>query len=319
MLAPTRRGPDDDSEVAARPGSAGAADLARLVADLPPLSRTLLLPIVARAREDARASAFRDPVAATIVRRLEAVAADDLARARRDRLTAAAVVARAIALDRMVAAAIARRPERPVVNLGAGLDTRRSRLDRRPPDHDADAGPPWFDLDLESACRLREAMLGPAVPGPDMLGLGDGAIVTADVRRPGWDRGLPPGPLLLVAEGLLPFLARGEVDALVADVARHRPGSELVADVVGPVLQVIPRIARVLRGTGVRFAWSCRRASDLERAAATVRVLEEVHAIDVTEAPWGAVRRLRRLPEVRRTLRFVRLGLGPAEDAVASA
>lgn len=271
----------------------------RLLGRLSPLSRTLLLPVAARAFESRRrGGCLHDPAAEAVVAALPSAARPDLDRARRDRLTRAAVVARTVALDRLVATSLRTRPA-AVVNLGAGLDTRRRRLA-------AASGPPWWHVDLEPALRLRRSLL------PD--GPGERALA-GDALDPAWiDAVHADGPLLLVAEGLLPFLPQDDVIALVRTVAARRPGSTLVADVVGPMLVRGPALVRMLRGTGVRFAWAYRTGRDLgagdDPASPPIRVVDDRPAIDVRAAPWGPVRGLRRLPVVRRTLRFVRMRLG---------
>jgi len=100
---------------------------------------------------------------------------------------------------------------RHVVELGCGLSTRRERL------RDVDIAT-WVDVDLPEVIALRSEW---GVSG------GIGRSVT-DHR---WMDDLSPD--LIVAEGLLYYLPRAEVDALLAAMRERFPGAALLMDVIG--------------------------------------------------------------------------------------
>lgn len=111
---------------------------------LGPVQETLLIPVYARALETARPRPlFRDAMSTEMVRRIDY----DLSRFDQATNVIRDVVVRTDLLDERVAAFIAGNPFGQVINLGAGLDTRLSRLDN--------SSIHWVDLDIPDAIELR--------------------------------------------------------------------------------------------------------------------------------------------------------------------
>ena len=92
----------------------------------------------------------------------------------------------------MVRQFVLRQPDAVVLDLGAGLDGRMFRVNP-PPTVD------WYDIDFPEVVDLRRKLL----PAPaNAHGIG------ADLTDPDWLHRIPNDrPTLLVADGLVPFLA----------------------------------------------------------------------------------------------------------------
>src|SRR4029079_6073330 len=102
------------------------------------------------------------------------------------------VALRSAQFDAMIDAYLDRHPEAVVLHLGCGLHSRGLRMAR--PD-----GGPWYDVDLPNVIALRR-QLHSETERYRMVG--------SSVTDPGWIEELPVGgPVLIVAEGLLMYVA----------------------------------------------------------------------------------------------------------------
>lgn len=111
-------------------------------------------------------------------------------------------------------------PTGTVVALGEGLETQFWRLDN--------GRVRWLTVDLPETMELRRRLLP---DGPRQSSHSGSAL---DL---GWLDGLSPAdPILVTAQGLLPYFQRDQVHALIAGIARRLPGSVLVFDVVPEVM-----------------------------------------------------------------------------------
>src|SRR5690606_36387648 len=115
--------------------------------------------------------------------------------------------------DQAVLAFLRRHPDGLVVNIGAGLDTRFSRLDN--------GRARWIDLDLPETIMLRRRFFRDAERSRMLASsVFDYAWFAAIERR--------AGPLLLIAEGVLPYFKEAQVRVLLEDLARAFPGAEML-------------------------------------------------------------------------------------------
>lgn len=125
------------------------------------------------------------------------------------------IAVRAKRLDEAVRRFVAEHPDAVVLDLGAGLDTRVFRVD--PP-----ATVDWYDIDFPEIIRLREQVV-PRHAGTHAIG--------ADLTDPTWLAGVPVDrPAVVVADGLIPFIAQPELVALLSRLTGHFPGGELATN-----------------------------------------------------------------------------------------
>jgi O-methyltransferase involved in polyketide biosynthesis len=126
-------------------------------------------------------------------------------------------VVRAKVLDDWARDFIADHPEAVVLNLGCGLDARIHRID--PP-----ATVDWYDLDQPPVIELRRELLPPREHD---------TLIGSDVTDPIWLERVPRGrPVLLVAEGLVPYLTEADARQLLTGVVDAFPSGRLEFDVV---------------------------------------------------------------------------------------
>lgn len=179
--------------------------------DLSGVSATLL-PNLARRAAAARAKRplLDDPLAVDAVERLDFDFADVSERG----VSWHAV--RVATFDDVVRSFLKRNPDGTVVTLGEGLETQFWRVDN--------GRMRWLTVDLPPVVDLRRRVL----PGESRQQSYSGSALDL-----GWVDELEPGmPVLVTAQGLLPYFAREQVHALIAALAERLRGSSFVFDVV---------------------------------------------------------------------------------------
>jgi O-methyltransferase involved in polyketide biosynthesis len=176
--------------------------------DLSGVPETLLGNLGRRAAA-ARIGALKDPVAIEVVDRLDY---DFAGFARGARLHAVRVGT----FDEAVRRFLGSYPRGTVVALGEGLETQFWRVDN--------GQLRWLTVDLLETMELRHRLLP---DGPRQSSRGGSALDLS------WVDGLDPSdPILVTAEGLLPYFRGDQVHRLIAGIAERLPGSLLVFDVV---------------------------------------------------------------------------------------
>lgn len=147
---------------------------------------------------------------------------------------------RARQLDDWATAFLTRHPDATVLQLGCGLDSRMLRLD-------PEGRRRWYDVDVPHVIDLRQRIY------PDR---GNHRMISASVTDDGWLRDIPADhPVLVIAEGLVPYLTETEVRTLLRRLTDHFPSGELLFD----------GLARWVIRVGKPFRWSPRDGAELER------------------------------------------------------
>jgi O-methyltransferase involved in polyketide biosynthesis len=177
---------------------------------LTPIQKTLLITLKGRALDSQSARPIlRDPLAADLVRRLD----DDLDTVKVSNTVVLAVAVRSIILDRAVRTFVDAHPDAVVVELGSGLETRQYRLD--PP-----ATVDWYDVDFPEVIQLRKELLPPRE---------NAHPVGASLLEGDWTEKIPGDrPTILVADGVIGFLAEAANKKLLTSVTDHFASGELV-------------------------------------------------------------------------------------------
>lgn len=280
---------------AAPAGDAGE-ELVPVVSDdeLGPVARTLLITLWARAAESRRPDALRhDPDAARLLSRIE----HDFARYERGLgggwKTQVGVAVRGRRIDDAVRDFCVEHPDGLIIELGAGLDGRSRRLGG--PEND------WLLVDLPDVMAVRRRLLPPTETEH---------LHAGSLTDPGWidaTRRLGDRPRLIIAEGVLMFVARASVASFLATIAERLPGTRVVADAIGGLMVRFPWLHDTLPSSGVRFAWGLKHGREPETWHPGVRV-DRVHPLILDGgARWRWMRFLRPVPVMRR--QFVLLEL----------
>lgn len=131
-----------------------------------------------------------------------------------------AIALRTAIFDQAVQTHFEQHPEPVLVELGAGFSTRFSRL--KP------AWGQWYELDIPELIELRLSLKEP--PDPRHW------VLAYSVLDPDWLHPLKehdPSQIFLIAEGLLMFFPRAEIEALLTRLAQALPGATIAFDVLG--------------------------------------------------------------------------------------
>ena len=255
---------------------------------------TLLATLYARAL-DSRAAApiLGDGFAADAVDRLDV----DFRTTKMTPSLARQVAIRAKLIDTWAAEFLAANPEASVAHLGCGLDTRVHRMD--PP-----AGVRWFDVDYPEVIDLRRRLL-PERAGYTMIG--------SSVTEPEYLAEIPDDrPLLVIAEGLVYYLAEGAGPALVKRLTGHAPSGEMIMDALSPLGVRLQRFNKPFQAAEATMHWGIDDPRELEACHPGLRCVTAISAFrmpgrELLTAPSRVTFRLfAHIPVFDRTARFLR-------------
>jgi O-methyltransferase involved in polyketide biosynthesis len=122
------------------------------------------------------------------------------------------IAVRAKTLDDVVRRFVSDHPDAVVLDLGAGLDGRIVRVD--PPPTVA-----WYDIDFPEVIALRSSVVPPHL---------NAHSIGADLTDPDWLTDIPGSrPAVIVADGLIAFLAQDGFVSMMNRLVGHFPGGEL--------------------------------------------------------------------------------------------
>ncbi|MFE0022792.1 class I SAM-dependent methyltransferase [Amycolatopsis sp. NPDC059021] len=209
-----------------------------------------------------------------------------------------AAVVRAKAHDDWARSFLAGHPGAVVLHLGCGLDARVYRID--PP-----ATVDWYDLDYPSVVELRHRFLPPREHY---------TLIGSSVTDLTWlDRVPRDRPVLMIAEGLVPYLPETDVRRLLTSVVDAFPAGQIQFDTVSVWAWRTSKWDPALRKYGTRFRSGF---SDPAALAAWHPRLEYVDEAPMNDSPVlmakapANVRRMYRLmnllPGMKRSSRIVR-------------
>jgi len=208
------------------------------------------------------------------------------------------VALRAKQLDTWAEAFLRRNPAAVVLHLGCGLDSRAFRLD-------VPAGVSWFDVDVPDVIAQRRRLYTER-PGYTMIG--------SSVTEPGWLNQIPADrPALIVAEGLLMYLAEAELRDLLQRLTDRFGSGELLADLLspwGPRFSNSPLLAKF--STAGITKWGTRDGHQLVEWNPRLSLVETSMFLDSAKVPLRPQRLIYRMvtavPAFRNYDRLYRFG-----------
>lgn len=202
------------------------------------------------------------------------------------RFTRLGVAVRTMILDRELAALLAKYPDAVVINLGAGLDTRRARMRR----DDID----WCEVDVPESIELRRRFFSETeryrfVP-QSMFDLSWMDNVDATGR-----------PAIFVAEGLFMYFAEEELRPFFRALAERFPGAEMLFEMLAPVMVGKSKHHDTVRkiDSAAEFKWGLKDSRAMESWHPAIRFIEEWNYFDCFKKRWGAFGAIARLPFFR--------------------
>jgi O-methyltransferase involved in polyketide biosynthesis len=221
---------------------------------LTPEQRTLLIPLYAKAQTGN--PLLFDPRAQAILAQVDY----DFSRLRVPYKTVVLVCQRAKKLDTVTREFLAARPPAVILHLGCGLDGRFWRVDDRRAE--------WYDLDMPPVIELRKQFF----PASDRY-----HPIASSVTDLSWIEKVEAAgqPVLVVAEGLLMYLAEDNVRQLTLRLREAFPGCRLVADVFSRMTARSATRHPSLKQTGAAIGWGIDDPHEIEAWAKGIRLLEE--------------------------------------------
>ncbi len=214
-----------------------------------PISQTLFIPLAARANETKRDNpVLSDAKAVEILQtmNLENMITDG------GEISTIGILARTKVIDEEVGGILSRNPNTVIINLGAGLDTRISRIDN--------GLSRWYDLDLPEVIRLRSQYFGENERV---------RFLAKSVLDPTWTAEINVADgtaVILIAEGLLMYFSEEDVRGLFALLSQRFPGAHMFFDVVHSNF--------VNKKISSTFTWGMDKARDIEKQNPNIRLMQ---------------------------------------------
>lgn len=175
------------------------------------VSETLLVPLFYRAKETLENGLIHDDAAIDIVRRINY----DFKRISDDKDTQHIIAIRTKYLDKIVTDYICHNENPVVVNLGAGLDTRHLKFEKKIK---------WYQLDLEKAMSLRSLFFK-----------NEQRNITKSILDFSWiDDINEKENVLFIIEGVLMYMAENEVKIIFETLASNFSSSFVAFDTIAP-------------------------------------------------------------------------------------
>ena len=209
-----------------------------------------------------------------------------------------AAVVRAKAHDDWARSFLADHPDAVVLHLGCGLDARVYRID--PP-----ATVDWYDLDYPSIIELRQQFLPPREHY---------TLIGSSVTDLAWLDRIPRGrPVLMIAEGLVPYLTETDLRRLLTSIVDAFPTGQIQFDTVSVWAWRTSKWDPTLRKYGTKFHCGFNDPAALADWHPRLEYVDEAPMNDspvlMAKAPAN-VRRMYRLlnllPGMKRSTRIVR-------------
>ena len=250
-----------------------------------PASRTLLIPLVIRARESARPDRlFEDSLARDIEARLPRAGLDFPMHP----FMRTGTAVRVRYFDDLAESFLAEAERPVVVHLGCGLDTRFSRTDKGKGMH--------VHIDLPEVMALRGRVLPES---RDRCADWPGSITDRD-----WmdrlEREFAGRRFLFMAEGVLMYLREEDVRMLLGNLADRFPGSRLAFDTVGrAVFRKINRQSAV-RQLDASLSWGYDDDGSLDAWHPRLQRLDRAYYFNRFRRRWGVWSLMHYYPPVGR-------------------
>jgi O-methyltransferase involved in polyketide biosynthesis len=176
---------------------------------LTPMQQSLFLTLCGRALDNhSPHPILADTMAEEIVRKLDC----DCSKFHLSASPIINIALRAKKIDEVALEFVTHHPDAVALDLGAGLDTRVFRI--APP-----STVDWYDIDFPPVITARQQLL-PDRPNAHVVG--------ADLTNPNWLDAIPTGrPAVIVADGLMAFLAPRDMISLLNSIISHFPSGEV--------------------------------------------------------------------------------------------
>jgi len=245
---------------------------------------TLLVALYARAVETQRVDGIiKDKKAVEIIQSIDY----DFSRFDRAWHSQVGVAVRTEILDEATREFIREHPDACVVNLGAGLCTRFTRIDN--------SRITWYELDLPEVIKLRRQFFTES----DRCRFIEGSITdfawVEQIQGPG-------KPVLFIGEGLFMYFEAQEVKSIFIELASRFPQAELLFEVNGPITVGRSKYHDALSKTEgqTEFKWGPASGVECEQWDSRIRFVQEWNYLDRHRDRWRFMRLFAYIPPLKR-------------------
>jgi O-methyltransferase involved in polyketide biosynthesis len=236
------------------------------------ITETLLIPLWARAIETRRPDAIvRDPKALAIYESLDY----DFSKFDGAWMTQTGIAIRTKLLDEGTTEFICKHPKAIVINLGAGLSTRFSRLDN--------GTIRWYEVDLPEVIGLRRLFFRETKRY---------RFVSGSVTEPSTLERIATGrqPVLILAEGLFMYFPEEDVRSVFEKLSRRFPGAEILLEMLAPCAlgmgKYDPCLSKIAGGC-LDFRWALEDCRAMESWSCGLHFLQEWNVLEQYRERWG--------------------------------
>jgi len=236
------------------------------------VAETLLIPLWARAVETARPDAIiRDPIALEIFENLDY----DFSKFEGAWMTQTGITIRTKILDEATSDFIRANPRAVVINLGAGLSTRFSRLDN--------GSIRWYEVDLPEVIALRKLFFRETKRY---------RCIAGSVTEPSTLEPVIAGrqPVLIVAEGLFMYFDEKDVRSVFDGLSKRFPKAQMLLEMLAPCAlgmgKYDPCLSKVAGGS-LDFRWTLSDCRAMESWGCGLQVLSECNVLEHHRERWG--------------------------------
>lgn len=254
---------------------------------------TSLITLYSRALESrSKDPVLRDEAAEEAIHRIDY----DFDKLKLRKVEPLSIAIRARQFDLWTSQYLAETPDATVLHLGCGLDSRVFRLDPT-------ASVRWFDVDYPEVIEIRRRLY-PERTNYFMLG--------SSVTDPGFLDEVPTDrPAMIVAEGVMMYLAEQDVKQLFTQLIKHFPSGLIAFDALSRWGAKMAKADPSVRATGASFRWGIDDPQDIKHLEPGLELVTEMRTPDLpgySRLPWtmrALVRLIDPIPALRRLNRLL--------------
>jgi len=212
------------------------------------VSETLLIPLYCRAIENnAKKPIIKDPFALQVLEKINY----DVSKLKIEKFTVITTVMRVKQFDEYLNQVIQKNPDSIVINIGAGLDTRFTRVDN--------GSIEWYDIDFPAVIELRNQLI-PTHPRITNLEYSVLDFEWMNLIKDTKDRNV-----IILAEGVFMYLFEKDMKLLLQKISEKFPGSDLIFDAAHPFMIKHTKNLPAFKATQSSFNWAIKSVDELQK------------------------------------------------------
>ncbi|PID57611.1 methyltransferase [candidate division KSB3 bacterium] len=234
---------------------------------------TLLIPLWARAAESVHPDPIiRDDKAVDMIKKIDY----DFSKFEHSWMSQVGVAIRTELLDKSTQDFIVRHPKAVIINIGAGLDTRFSRIDN--------GSIRWYDLDLPEVIALKKQFF----EENDRY-----RMIAKSVFDTSWYNEIERAgaAVLILAEGILMYFDEEQVKSLFHHLITHFPGAMMLFEMLAPFMVGKSKHHEAVKKIGgAEFKWGISNSRVMESWNPHIRIVNEANYFDYHKKRWRGMR-----------------------------